>query len=50
MLVFDLSGSSDASIDYALIGKEASKINPQTLEMWNLVLAKAKDEASKRKQ
>lgn len=50
MLVFDLSGSSDVSIDYDLIAKEAKSIGQETLEMWNQVLARAKDEVEKHKK
>jgi hypothetical protein len=47
MLIFDLSGSSDVSADYDLIMKEASRIGLETLEMWNRVLAKAKEEVAR---
>lgn len=47
MLVFDLNGSSDVSIDYDLVTKEASRIGREALEMWNQVLARAKDEVAK---
>jgi len=50
MLIFDLSGSSDVAIDYDLISKEASHIGQETLEMWNQVLARAKDEVAKHKK
>jgi hypothetical protein len=50
MLIFDLSGSSDIAIDYDLVSKEASHIGQETLEMWNQVLARAKDEVAKRKK
>ena len=50
MLVFDLSGSSDVPIESELVAKEASHIGQETLEMWNQVLAKAKDEVAKHKQ
>lgn len=50
MLVFDLSGSSDVSIDYDLITKEAARIGQETLEMWKQVLARAKDEVEKHKK
>lgn len=50
MLVFDLSGSSDISIDYDLIAKEASRIGQDALEIWHQVLAKAKEEVSNRKK
>lgn len=47
MLVFDLSGASDLSIDYGMITKEAAQIGSETLEMWNQVLTRAKDEVEK---
>ena len=50
MLVFDLSGSSNVSIDYDLIAKEAKSIGQETLEMWNQVLARAKDEIEKHRK
>ena len=50
MLVFDMSGSSDVSIDYDLIAKEAKSIGQETLEMWNQVLARAKDEIEKHRK
>ncbi len=50
MLVFDWSGSSDVSIDYDLVTKEASRIGQEALEMWNQVLAKAKAEVAKHKK
>ncbi|GAB4445334.1 MAG: hypothetical protein OHK0041_02630 [Anaerolineales bacterium] len=50
MLVFDLSGSSDVSIDYDLVTKEAARIGQEALEMWRQVLAKAKEEVAKHKK
>ncbi len=50
MLVFDLIGSSDVSIDYDLIAKEARRIGQETLEMWKQVFAKAKEEVKKHKK
>lgn len=50
MLVFDLSGSSDVSIDYDLVAKEAARIGQEALEMWKQVLAKAKEEVAKYKK
>lgn len=44
MVVFDLSDASDLAIDYAMVTKEASHIGQETLEMWNQVFAKAKEE------
>lgn len=49
MLIFDLSGSSDVSIDYDLISQEAVRIGQETIEMWEHVLGKAKEEIVKRK-
>lgn len=50
MVAFDLSGYGDAKINYDLINKEATRIGQETLEMWNQVLAKAKEEVEKHKQ
>ena len=50
MLVFDLSGASDVAIDHDLIAKEAKRIGHETLEMWNQVLARAKEEVEKHKK
>jgi hypothetical protein len=50
MLAFDLSGASDLSIDYDMVTKEAAHIGRETFEMWNQVLAKAKDEVAKHKE
>lgn len=50
MVTFDLSGYGDAKINYDLINKEASRIGQETLEMWNQVLARAKDEVEKHKK
>jgi hypothetical protein len=47
MLVFDLSGSSDLAIDYDMIKQEAKRLGKETLDMWNQVLEKAKDEVAK---
>jgi hypothetical protein len=46
MLVFDLSGSSDLAIDYDTITQEAKRLGKEILDMWNQVLAKAKDEVA----
>jgi hypothetical protein len=48
MLIFDLSGSSDVPIKYDLVAKEAARIGQETLEVWNQVFAKAKEEVAKR--
>lgn len=50
MLVFDLSGSSDLAIDYDMITQEAKRLGKETLDMWNQVLAKAKDEVTEHKK
>lgn len=50
MLVFDLSGSSDLAIDYQLITEEAKRLGKETLDMWNQVLTKAKDEVEEHKK
>jgi hypothetical protein len=50
MLIFDLSGSSDVSIDYDLVTKEAARIGQETFEMWKQILAKAKEEVEKHKK
>lgn len=50
MVTFDLSGYGDANINYDLINKEAARIGQETLEMWNQVLARAKDEVEKHKK
>lgn len=44
MLVFDLRGASDLLIDYDLVTQEAARIGQETLEMWNQIPAKAKEE------
>lgn len=50
MVVFDLSGASDLSIDYDMVTKEASQIGQETLEMWRQVFAKAKEEVEKHRK
>ena len=50
MLVFDLNGSSDLAIDYDMITQEAKRLGKETLDMWNQVLAKAKDEVAEHRQ
>jgi hypothetical protein len=44
MIVFDLSGSSDLSIDYDMVAKTAARIGQETLDLWNKTLARAKEE------
>lgn len=50
MVIFDLSDASDLAIDYAMVTKEASQIGQETLEMWNQVFAKAKEEIEKHRK
>lgn len=50
MLAFDLSGSSDLSIDYETVTQEAKRLGRETLDMWNQVLANAKKEVKKHKK
>jgi hypothetical protein len=50
MLVFDLSGSSDLAIDYETIAQEAKRLGKETLDMWNEVFAKAKEEVAEHKK
>lgn len=50
MLAFDLSGSSDLSIDYETVTQEAKRLGRETLDMWNQVLANAKEEVKKHKK
>jgi predicted nucleotidyltransferase len=47
MLIFDLSGNSDISVDYEMVTKEAAHIGQETLDMWNNTLARAKEEVQK---
>lgn len=48
MLIFDLSGYSDASIDFDLITKEVTRIGKDTFELWKQLVVRAKDEIGKR--
>lgn len=50
MLVFDLTGVSDVRIDYDLVTKEAGRIGQETLEIWNQILARAREEVTKHKK
>jgi hypothetical protein len=50
MLAFDLSGSSDLSIDYEMVTQEAMRLGRETLEIWNQVLENAKAEVARRKK
>jgi hypothetical protein len=47
MLAFELSGSSDLSINYETVTQEAKRLGRETLEMWSKTLAKAKEEIEK---
>jgi len=47
MLVFDLSGYSDSSIDFGVVSKEAASIGQEALEIWDQLVARAKDEVGK---
>jgi hypothetical protein len=48
MVVFDLSGFSDIKINYDLISAKASSIGEETRKMWEQLLARAKEELTKR--
>lgn len=50
MVAFDLSGSSDLSIDYETVTQEAKRLGREPLDMWNQVLANAKEEVKKHKK
>jgi hypothetical protein len=50
MLIFDLSGYSDASIDIDIVTTEVAHIGNDALEMWNQLVARAKDEVGNRKK
>lgn len=50
MVAFDLSGSSDLSIDYETVTQEAKRLGRETLDMWNQVLANAQEEVEKHKK
>jgi hypothetical protein len=50
ILYFCLSGYSNYDVNLSEIIKEAKLIGQETLEMWNQVLAKAKDEVEKFKK
>jgi hypothetical protein len=47
MLAFDLSGASDMPIDLQSISKEAARLGPETFDMWNKTLARARAEIEK---
>jgi hypothetical protein len=50
MVAFDLSGSSDLSIDYETVLQEAKRLGRETLDMWKQVLANAQEEVKKHKK
>jgi hypothetical protein len=50
MLIFDLSGYSDSSIDFDIVTTEVAQIGNDALEMWNQLVARAKDEVGNRKK
>jgi hypothetical protein len=50
MLIFDLSGYSDSSIDFDIVTTEVAQIGQDTLEIWNQLVARAKDEVGNRKK
>lgn len=49
MVVFDMSGYSDISIDYDAVNTEAAHIGPEALEMWKQLIDRATSEVKKRK-
>ena len=49
MLVFDLSGYSDITVDIENISSEAARIGAETLEMWKQLVERAKSEVAKHK-
>lgn len=50
MLIFDLSGYSDSSIDFDIVTTEVAHIGKDALEIWNQLVARAKDEVGNRKK
>jgi hypothetical protein len=50
MLIFDLSGYSDSSIDFDIVTTEVAQIGQDALEIWNQLVARAKDEVGNRKK
>jgi hypothetical protein len=46
MLVFDLRGFSDVSIDFDVITKEAARLSPETLKIWTDLLTRARSESA----
>lgn len=49
MLVFDMSGFSDISIDFDLVSREAARISPDAEELWRQLVERAKKETADRK-
>jgi hypothetical protein len=49
MLVFDLSGYSDISVDIETISSEVAYIGAEALEMWKQLVERAKGDVAKRK-
>ena len=49
ILVFDLSGYSDITVDVETVSSEAAHIGAETLEMWKQLVERAKSEVTKRK-
>jgi hypothetical protein len=49
MLVFDLSGYSDISIDREVVAEEATRIGSNALEMWQQLVERTQSEVGKRK-
>ena len=49
ILVFDLSGYSDITVDIETVSSEAAHIGAETLEMWKQLVERAKREVTKRK-
>jgi hypothetical protein len=49
ILVFDLSGYSDITVDIETVSSEAAHIGAETLEMWKQLVERAKSEVTKRK-
>jgi len=48
ILVFDLSGYSDITVDVETVSSEAAHIGAETLEMWKQLVERAKSEVKKR--
>jgi hypothetical protein len=48
ILVFDLSGYSDVSVNFDAVSAEAAQIGSETLEMWKQLAERARNEVMKR--